>query len=211
MGLTPHPAPAVCSQVLPPLIRVQTSIFTSHYSAQLPCIYPLLQRSVWVFHWTRAIDQTHSRDYQDFSVMRQTLEREALYSVFQSAKSRLARAILLLSLLQWCPWYMLWVQQNIQFSCVAQSCLTLCSPMNRSMPGLSVHHQLPESTQTHVHRVSDAIQLSHPLSSPSPLALNLSQYQGLFQWVNSSHEVAKVLEFQLQHESYQWTLRTDLL
>ena len=75
--------------------------------------------------------------------------------------------------------------------------------MNHSTPGLPVHHQLPESTQTHVHLVGDAIQLSHPLSSPSPPALNLSQHQGLFQGVNSSHEVAKVLEFQLQHQSFQ--------
>ena len=80
---------------------------------------------------------------------------------------------------------------------VAQSCPTLCDPMNRSMTGLPVHHQLPEFTQTHVHRVSDAIQPSHPLSSPSPPAPNSSQHQSLFQSVNSSHEVAKVLEFQL--------------
>ena len=84
---------------------------------------------------------------------------------------------------------------NVQFSSVAQLCLTLCDPMNRSTPGLPVHHHLPEFTQTHVHRVGDAIQPSHPLSSPSPPAPNLSQHQGLFQWVNSSHEVAKVLEF----------------
>ena len=84
-----------------------------------------------------------------------------------------------------------------QFSSVAQSCPTLCDPMNCSMPGLPVHHQLLEFTQTHVHRVGDAIQPSHPLSSPSPPAPNPSQHQGLFQWVNSSHEVAKVLEFQL--------------
>ena len=86
---------------------------------------------------------------------------------------------------------------SVQFSSVAQSCPTLCSPMNRSTPGLPVHHQLPEFTQTHVHRVRDAIQPSHPLLSPSPPAPNPSQHQGLFQWVNSSHEVAKVLEFQL--------------
>ena len=84
-----------------------------------------------------------------------------------------------------------------QIRSVAQLCPTLCHPMNRSMPGLPVHHQLPEFTQTHVHRVSDAIQLSHPLLSPSPPAPNPSQHQSLFQWVNSSHEVAKVLEFQL--------------
>ena len=81
------------------------------------------------------------------------------------------------------------------FSSVAQSCPTLCNPMYHNTPGVPVHHQLPESTQTHVHRVSDAIQPSHPLSSPSPPAPNPSQHQGLFQWVNSSHEVAKVLEF----------------
>ena len=84
-----------------------------------------------------------------------------------------------------------------QIRSVAQSCPTLYDPMNRSTPGLPVHHQLPELTQTHVHRVSDAIQPSHPLSSPSPPAPNPSQHQSLFQWVSSSHEVAKVLDFQL--------------
>ena len=87
----------------------------------------------------------------------------------------------------------------------------LCDTMDCSTPGLSDHHQLLESTQTHVHLVGDAIQPSHPLSSPSPPALNLSQHQGLFKWVSSSHQVAKVLlEFQLQHQSFQWTLRTNL-
>ena len=85
----------------------------------------------------------------------------------------------------------------LQFSSVTQSCPTLCDPMNCSMPGLPVHHQLPEFTQTHVHQVGDAIQPSHPLLSPSPPAPNPSQHQSLFQWVNSSHQVAKVLEFQL--------------
>ena len=83
--------------------------------------------------------------------------------------------------------------------------------MNHSTPRLPVHHQLREITQTHVHRVGDAIQPSHPLLSPSPPAPNCSQHQGLFQWVNSLHQVAKVLEFQLQHQSFQWTPRTDLL
>ena len=85
---------------------------------------------------------------------------------------------------------------SLQFSSVTQSCW-LCNPMNRSTPGLPVHHQLLDFTQTHVHRVSDAMQPSHPLLSPSPPAPNPSQHQSLFQWVNSSHEVAKVLEFQL--------------
>ena len=100
---------------------------------------------------------------------------------------------------------------SVRFSSVAQSSLTLRDPMNHSTPGLPVHHQLPEFTETHVYRVSDAIQPSHPLSSPSPSAPNPSQPQSLFQWVNCSHEVAKVLEFQLQHQSFQWIFRTDFL
>ena len=99
----------------------------------------------------------------------------------------------------------------LKFSSVTQSRPTLCDSMDCSTPGFPVHHQLPELTQTHVHWVSDAIQPSHPLSSPSPPAFNLSQHQGLFQWVSSSHQVPKVLEFQLQHQSFQWTFRTDLL
>ena len=102
-------------------------------------------------------------------------------------------------------------RSSFQFSSVAQSCPTLCDPMNCSTPGHPVHHQLLEFTQAHVHWVGDAIQPSHPLSSPSLPAPNPSQHQGLFQWVNSSHEVAKVLEFQLQHQSFQWIPRTDLL
>ena len=86
---------------------------------------------------------------------------------------------------------------SVQFSSVTQLCRTLCDLMNRSTPSLPVHHQLAESAQTHVHWVSDAIQPSHPLLSPSLPAPNPSQHQGLFQWVNSLHEVAKVLEFQL--------------
>ena len=97
---------------------------------------------------------------------------------------------------------------SVQFSC---SVVSLCYPMDRSTPGLPVHHQLPEFTQTHVHRVGDAIQPSHPLFSPSPPSSNLSQNQGLSQWVSSSHQVAKVLVFQLQHQSFQWTLGSDLL
>ena len=103
------------------------------------------------------------------------------------------------------------VSWTYQFSSVAQLCPTLCDPINRSTPGLPVHHQLPEFTQTCVHQVGDVIQPSHPLSSPSPPALNLSQHQGLFKSVSSLHQVAKVLELQLQHQSFQWTPRTDLL
>ena len=100
--------------------------------------------------------------------------------------------------------YCSWLEfSSVQFISVVQSCLTLCDPMNCSTPRLPVHHQLPEFTQTHVHRVSDAIQSSHPLLSPSPHAFNLSQHQSLFKWVSSLHQVAKVLEF-------QWIFRTDL-
>ena len=100
---------------------------------------------------------------------------------------------------------------QFQFSSVAQSCPTLCDSMDCSTPGLPVHHQLSEFAQTHVHGVGDAIQPSHPLSSPSPPAFSLSQHQGFFQWVSASHQVAKVLEFQLQHQSFQWIFRADLL
>ena len=113
----------------------------------------------------------------------------------------------------WCLWVVelrgYWV--FIQFSSVQSlsGVWLFVTPMDCSMPGFPVHHQFPELTHTHVHWVGDAIQPSHPLSSPSPPALNLSQHQGLFKWVSSLHQVAKVLEFQLQHQSFQWTYRTE--
>ena len=102
---------------------------------------------------------------------------------------------------------------SLQFSSVAQLCQTLCNPMDCSMPGPPVQHtsKLLEFTQTHVHWVGDEIQPSHPLSFPSPPTFNLSQHQGLFKWVSSKHQVVKVLEFQLQHQSFQWIFRTDFL
>ena len=110
---------------------------------------------------------------------------------------------------QWHPTPVLF--SSVQFSSVAQSCPTLCNPINRSTPGLPVHHHLPEFTQTLVHWVSDASQTSHPRLSPSLPAPNPSQHQSLFQWVNSLHELAKVLELQLQHHSFQRNPRADLL
>ena len=104
-----------------------------------------------------------------------------------------------------------YIESSCFISSVAQSCPTLCDPVNCSTPGLPVHHQLPEFTQTHVCWVSDAIQPSHPLSSPSPPTSNRSQHQGLFKWVSYSHQVTKVLEFQIQHQSFQWIFRTDFL
>ena len=103
------------------------------------------------------------------------------------------------------------VISSVQFSSFVQSCLTLCSPMDCSTTGLAVHHQWMEFTQTHVHWVGDAIQPPHLLLSPSPPNFNLSQHQGLFKWLSSSHQVAKILKFQLQHQSFQWILRTDFL
>ena len=100
---------------------------------------------------------------------------------------------------------------RVPVNSVAQSCPTLCDPVDCSTPGLPVLHQLLEFTQTHVHRVGDAIQPSHPLSSPYPPAFSLSHHQCLFQWGGSSHQVAKVSEFQLQHQSFQWIFRTDFL
>ena len=99
----------------------------------------------------------------------------------------------------------------ISVSSVVQSCPTLCDPMDYTMPGFLVHHQLLELTQTHVHWVSDTIQPPHPLSSPSPPTFKLSQDHGLFKWVSSSHQMAEVLQFQLKHRSFQWIFRTDFL
>ena len=140
-----------------------------------------------------------------------------LYNIFFSYKLLQLLRIALFSLSAIVYFFFLiclMLAHAVQFSSVqsvSQSCLTLCNPMNCSTPGLPVHHQLPESTQTHVHCVSDAIQPSHLLLSPSPPAPNLSQHQDLFQWVSSAHEVTKVLEFHLHHQSCQWTPRTDLL
>ena len=94
---------------------------------------------------------------------------------------------------------------------VAQSCPTLCDPMDCSMPVFPVFHHFPGLAQSYIHWVSDAIEPSHLLSSPSPPAFTLSQHQGLFQRVSSSHQVAKVLELQLQHQSFQWIFSTDFI
>ena len=115
----------------------------------------------------------------------------------------------------WYNFLFLWKEMNSslpKLCCcsVTLSCLTL-QPHGLQHARLPVHHQLLELAQTHVHGVHDAIQPSHPLSSPSPPAFNLYQHQGLFQWVSCSHQLAKVLEFQLQHQSFQWIVRTDFL
>ena len=106
----------------------------------------------------------------------------------------------------------IWIAlKYLLFCSIAKLCLTLCSSVKCSTSGFPVFHYLPEFAQTHVHWVSDTIQPSHSLSPPSPLALNLSQHHSLFQWVSSSHQVAKVLELELQHHSFQWIFRVDFL
>ena len=94
---------------------------------------------------------------------------------------------------------------------VPNLCLTLCDPMDCRTPGFAVLYYLPEFAQIHLHCISDAIWPSHPLLPSSPLAFSLSQNQGLFQWIGSSHQIAKVLELQLQHQSFQWIFRVDFL
>ena len=115
------------------------------------------------------------------------------------------------------PWAYLTIHEPILFrfwlqysSVQSLSHVWLCDPMDCSTSGFPVQHQLLEFTQTHVHRVNDAIQPPHPLLSPSP-AFNLSQHQGPFKWVSSSRQVAKVLEFQPQHQSFQWIFRTNFI
>ena len=111
----------------------------------------------------------------------------------------------------WINHYLVDLKEFFQLSSVQSvSCIQICNHMNCSIPGFPVHHQLPGLTQTHDLPVGDDIQPSYPLSSPS-LAFNLSQHQGLFQWVGSLRKVAKVLEFQLQHQSFQWIFKTDFL
>ena len=102
-------------------------------------------------------------------------------------------------------------RRSFQFTAIIQSCSTLCNPMDSSTPGLPVHHQLLELAQTHVQWVGDALQPLHSLLSPSSYAFNLSQHQGIFQWVSSLHQVAKVLEFQVKHQSFQWIFRIYFL
>ena len=104
---------------------------------------------------------------------------------------------------------MLCFEPLVQFSCSVVS--NSLRPMDCGTPGFPVHYQLADLAQTHFHQVGDAIQPSHPLLSPYPPAFNLSQHQGLFQWVSSSHQTAKALELQLQHQSFQWLFRTDFL
>ena len=132
---------------------------------------------------------------------------ESAYTASEFFKISIYPDFAMFSEIQAPDWYLSLI---LSVSSVAQSCLTLCNPMDCRTSGLPVHHQLLELTQTHVHWVSDAIQPSHPLF-PLYLAFNLSQHQGLFKGVSSSYQVVKVLEFQFQHQSFQWIFGTDFL
>ena len=183
-----------------------------------------VSRSVifWLFHWHWGWDLSalllptlwshhyllsSSLQWVSFSNRRFT---DATVGVLESIKSHGFQSDTVTSLLKTNMFAIYHRSWSVQLSSVSQSCLTLCKPIDCSTPGLPVHHQLPELAQIHVHRVGDAIRPSYPLSSPSP-AFTLSQHQGLFQWVSSSHQVARILEFQLQHQSFQWIFRTDFL
>ena len=153
-------------------------------------------REIWG-HWQNICKFSMSYKYIWIQNWTQSLKK----------KYRLRNCLLMLEAEECSVWIWVQITRLVQ----SLSPVWLCDHMDCSTSGIPVHHKLPEFTQTHVHWVGDAIQLSHPLLSPSPPDFNLSQHQGLFQWVSSSHQVAKVLEFQLQHQSFQWTLRTDLL
>ena len=151
-------------------------------------------------HWKRGVLATSPPGKLQYLFLEQRKNKNIDYNYLRT------KELWLISRGPYCiPW------DALQFSSVAQSCPTLCKPMNHSTADLPVHHQLLELAQTHVHWVSDAIQSSYPLSSPSPPAFNLPQHQGLSQWVSSSHQVAKGLKLKLQHQSCQWIVRTDFL
>ena len=163
--------------------------------------------SRWIVPWvlTHLIPCNHHHNWDSISVLQKVSSHPFVDSLFSPPQAPSN---------YWSEFYsydFAFSGWSYQFSSVSQSYPTLWDTMDCSTPGLPVHHQLLELTQTHVHRVGDAIQPSHPLLSSSPPAFNLSQHRGLFHWVSSLHQMAKVLEFQLQHQSFQWIFRTDLL
>ena len=155
----------------------------------------------WWFYWQililPVIDKIDVKDLNTFSNYTVSIYLGLLFTLF---------IFILLYMYFYKPYYIIFLESSI-----AQSCPSFCNPMDCSMPGFPIHHQLLKLVQIHVHWISDTIQPSHPLSSPSPPAFNLGQHQGHFKWVSCLHQVAKVLEFQLQHQSFRWIFRTDFL
>ena len=204
-NLCPPPTPCTCfwcflGPGMPPHLGWNSTAHTQRCSPSLNIFY------------SRSLQEKSRFGNFHFSVLH---FREGLFSVSwfifwwggRDFKDNSLEDSLKICFLLWAyVWYFSPLFSSVQFSHVR-----LWDPMDCSMPGLPVHHQLPEFTQTHVHWASDAIQPSYSLSSPSPPVFNLSQHQGLFQWVSSLHQVAKVLEFQLQHPSFQWIFRIDFL
>ena len=192
--VVPHKIIKDCKQILKEKFTLYTyrSIIHTSQKVQATQASSINRRKLSTDSWTNKMPYTHTMEY--YSV----LQRKNCDTCYNMDK-------------HW-GYYTKWKKPlYVQFSSVAQLCPTLCNTMDCSTPGFPVQNQLPEFTQAHVLWVSDAIQPSHPLSFPSPLTFNLSQHQGLFQWVSSSHEVAKVLEFQPQHQSFQQTPWSDLL
>ena len=178
------------------------------------CLPGVLPRTIWYSSccqpWS-CLSQVDS-DYVKYRTREKATTFRKNLANDQMTQSKCRLLHLLSVFLCLLPHFFFWSVLSVQFSPVQSLCrVWLCDPMDCSSPGFPVHHQLPELTQTHVHWVSDAIQPSHPLLSPSPPTFSLSQHQGLFQWVSSLHQVAKVLKFRLQHQSFQWIFRTDFL
>ena len=184
-----------------------------------PSIFPSIKvfsnesvlRIRWLQDWSFSFSISPSNEYSGLISFRidwldLLAVQGTLKSLFQHHSSKAS--------ILWCSAFFI-VQLSQPYMKVKVKSLShvqLCDLMDYcKTPSCPAFHQLPELTQTHVHRVGDTIQPSHPLSSPSPPAFNLSQHQGLFKWVSSSHQVAKVLEFQFQHQSFQWIFRTDFL
>ena len=219
----PHYPPS-----LPKLMSIASVIPSSHLILWhrlllLPSIFPSIRdfssesavHIRWPKYWNLSFSISPSKEYPRLISLKidcfDLLAVQGTLRVFFSTTVQRYQFFSILPSLQFSFHNHTWPQErpSVQFNSVAQLCLTLCDPMDCIMPAFPVDDQLPELTQTHVHWVSDAIQSSHPLSSPSPPAFNLSQHQGLFNWVSSSHQVAKVLEFQLQHQCFQWICRAD--
>ena len=208
--------------------EIQPYIYTHPFSPKLPshpgCHITLSRVPSWHSLWIFSLKSTLRSIFKDRKLDQQKepifKEYDYFYYCYNYKFKEIWLFLLLILLLILLLLTIINTNNNHMANChlmkssvssVGQSCPTLCDPKDCSTPGLPVCHQLLEFIQTHVLWVSDAIQSSHPLSSPSPPGFNSSEHQGLFKWVSSLHQVAKVLEFQLQHQFFHWVFRTDFL